>query len=181
MAIMGGSEALAAVQSAMEKKDSTVRDEAVRILSTWPNDWPEDDEAGQALLTLATSTEKVSHQVLGLRGYLRYIRGTKKLSNEQKVTKVEDVRPHIKRPEEVWQAIAVLGEAPSASALALLTTLAEDPAVVEEAYSAMIQVAGQNIRGVSPDERRQVLQTVIEKSKNNGTKQRARRALRRVQ
>lgn len=180
MAIMGGPEALAAVQSAMENKDSTVRDEAVRILSTWPNDWPEDDEAGQALLTLATSTEKMSHQVLGLRGYLRYIRGTKKLSNEQKVTKVEEVRPHIKRPEEIWQAISVLGEAPSASALELLTTLAEDPAVVEEAYSAMIQVAGQDIRGVSRDQRRQVLRTVVEKSKNDGTKQRARRALRRV-
>ena len=33
------------------------------------------------------------------------------------------------------EAIAVLGEAPSAGALDLLTTLAQDPAVAEEAYS----------------------------------------------
>jgi len=119
----------------------------------------------------------MSHQVLGLRGYLQYIRGNKKLSNEKKVANIKDVRPHIKRPEETRQAIAVLGEAPSASALELLTTLAEDPAVVEEAYSAIVRIAAKDIRGVSKDQRRQVLQTVAEKSKNDGTKQRARKTL----
>jgi hypothetical protein len=126
---------------------------------------------------LATSAEKMSHQVLGLRGYLQYIRGNKKLSNEQKVAKVKDVRSHIKRPEEKRQAIAVLGEAPSAGALEQLTTLAEDPAVAEEAYSAMVRIAGQDVRGVSRGRRRQVLQTVAEKSGNDGTRKRARKAL----
>ncbi len=180
LAIIGGPDALAVVKSAIESAEAPVQDEAVRILSTWPNNWPQDSEAGQALLTLATSAEKMSHQVLGLRGYLQYIRGNKKLSNEQKVARVNDVLSHIKRPEEQRQAIAVLGESPSSSALELLTMLAEDPAVVEEAYSAMVRIAGRNIRGVSRDQRRQVLQTVAEKSGNDGTKQRARRALRGV-
>jgi len=177
LAIVGGPEALAAVKSAIESAEPPVQDEAVRILSTWPNNWPEDSEAGQALLMLATSAEKMSHQVLGLRGYLQYIRGNKKLSNEQKVAKVEDVRSHIKRPEEKRRAIAVLGDAPSSSALELLTTLAEDSAVAEEAYSAMVRIAGQDIRGVSNDQRRQVLKTVVEKSRNDGTKRRARKTL----
>ncbi|TSA54780.1 MAG: hypothetical protein D4R45_03470, partial [Planctomycetaceae bacterium] len=177
LAIIGGPDALAAVNSAIESAETPVQDEAVRILSTWPNNWPEDSEAGQALLILATSAEKMSHQVLGLRGYLQYIRGNKKLSNEQKVAKVKDVRSHIKRPEEERQAIAVLGEAPIASALELLTALAEDPAVAEEAYSAIVRIAGQDIRGVSMDQRRQVLQTVAEKSRNDETRQRARKTL----
>jgi len=177
LAIVGGPDALAAVKSAIESAEPPVQDEAVRILSTWPNNWPEDSEAGQALLILATSAQKMSHQVLGLRGYLQYIRGNKKLSNEQKVAKVKDVRSHIKRPEEKRQAIAVLAEAPSASALELLTTLAEDPAVAEEVYSAVVRIAGQDIRGVSKDQRRQVLQTVVEKSRNDRTKQRARKTL----
>jgi len=177
LAIVGGPDALAAVKSAIESAEPPAQDEAVRILSTWPNNWPEDSEAGQALLILATSAEKMSHQVLGLRGYLQYIRGNKKLSNEQKVVKVKDVRSHIKRPEEKRLAIAVLGEAPSASALELLTTLAEDSAVAEEAYSAMVRIAGQDIRGVSKDQRRQVLKTVAEKSRNDGTKRRARKTL----
>jgi HEAT repeat protein len=181
LAIIGGPEALAAVKSAIESAESDVQDEAVRILSTWPNNWPEDSEAGQVLLILATSAEKMSHQVLGLRGYLQYIRGTSELSNEQKVAKVIDMQTHIKRPEEKRLAIAVLGNAPSASALGLLTTLAEDSAVAEEVYSAMVQIAGRNVRGISKDQRQQVLKMVIEKSGNNGIKWRARKILRGIQ
>jgi len=177
LAIVGGPEALEAVKSSIDNAEPPIQDEAVRILSTWPNNWPEDSEAGQALLILATSAQKMSHQVLGLRGYLQYIRGNKKLSNEQKVDRVKDVWPYIKQPEEKRQAIAVLGEAPSASALELLTTLAEDQAVAEEVYSAMVGIAGQDIRGVSKDHRRGVLQMVAEKSTNSGTRQRAKETL----
>jgi HEAT repeat protein len=180
LAIVGGPEALAAVKSAIETAEPTAQDEAVRILSNWPYNWPEDSEAGQALLKLATSAKKMPHQVLGLRGYLQYIRGNKKLGNEQKVARIKDMLSHIKRPEEKRQAIAVLGEAPSASALELLMTFAEDPAVVEEAYSAMVRIAGQDIPGISRDKRREILQTVAEKSRNNGTRQRARKALNRL-
>jgi HEAT repeat protein len=181
LAVVGGPEALGAVKSAIENAEPAVQDEAVRILSTWPNNWPEDDEAGRELLMLAQSAEKMSHQVLGLRGYLQYIRGSKKLTSEQKVAKVKDLRSSIKRPEEQRQAIAVLAEAPSSDALELLTTFAENPAVVEEVYSAMVRIAGQDVRGLSSDQRREVLQTVIEKSKNDRTRGRARRAIRAVQ
>jgi HEAT repeat protein len=177
LAIIGGPDALAAVISAVKSAEPLAQDEAVRILSNWPNNWPQDSEAGQTLLRLATSAKKMSHQVLGLRGYFQYIRGTKKLGNEQKVTRVVDLLSHIKRPEEKRLAIAVLAEAPSSSALELLTTFAEDSAVVEEVYSAMVQIAGQDILGISRDQRRQVLEMVIEKSRNNRIKRRARNIL----
>ncbi|MBW7990397.1 MAG: HEAT repeat domain-containing protein [Planctomycetes bacterium] len=177
LAIVGGPDALAAVKSAIKSAEPPVQDEAVRILSNWPSNWPQDSEAGQALLRLATSAKKMSHQVLGLRGYFQYIRGTEKLSNEQKVTRVVDLLSHIKRSEEKRLAIAVLAEAPSSSALELLTTFAEDSAVVEEVYSAMVQIAGQDIRGISRDQRRGVLKMVAEKSRNNGIQRRARKTL----
>jgi hypothetical protein len=180
LAIIGGPDALAAVKSAIESAETPVQDEAVRILSTWPNNWPEDDQAGQTLLVLATSAEKMSHQVLGLRGYLQYIRGNKTLGNEQKVARIKDIWSFIKRTEEKRQATSVLGEAPCADALEMLTTLAEEPAVAEEAYSAMVQVVGRDTRGISRDQRRQVLQTVLDKSRNNGTKRSARRTLSRI-
>ena len=110
LALMGGPEALEAVTSAMKTASAPVQEEAVRILSTWPNKWPQDSEAGQALLMLASSAEKMSHQVLALRGYLQYVRGNKSLSNKQKVAKVSDMLVYTKRPEEKRQAIAVLGE-----------------------------------------------------------------------
>jgi HEAT repeat protein len=180
LAIIGGPDALAAVTTAIGDAEPTVRDEAVRILSTWPNNWPDDAEAGQALLALVTSGQKTSHQVLGLRGYLQYIRGNKGLSSEQKVAKIKGLQPHIKRPEEKRLAIAVLGEAPCAGALEMLTAYAQTPAIAEEAYSAMAQVAGRGGPGISKDERRKVLQMVAEKSGNNRTKRAARQALSRV-
>ena len=176
LAIIGGPEALSYIKSAIKSTESPVQDEAVRILSTWPNNWPQDSDAGQTLLMLATSAKKMSHQVLGLRGYLQYLRGSK-INNEEKVIRVEDMMSHIKRLEEKRQAIAVLGEAPTVSSLNLLKKLAEDSAVAEEAYSAMVRIAGQDIPGVSKDQRRGVLKMVVEKSKNDGTKRRARKIL----
>lgn len=181
MVVVGGPEALAAVNSAIAGDQGDVQDEAVRILSTWPNKWPEDAAAGEALLRLTRSGTKMSHQVLALRGYLQHVRGNTKLSNDQKLACVIDLRPQIKRPEEERLAIALLGEVPSSGSLELLTTLAEDQAVAEEAYSAIVKIAGGDIQGLSKERRQQALRTAAEKSANSGTKRRAQEALNKIQ
>ena len=180
LAIVGGPDALAAVKAAINDKEETVQDEAVRTLSTWPNNWPEDAAAAEALLTLAKSGKKTSHQVLGLRGYLQYVRGDEKLGGDEKVAKVNELLPLLRRPEEKRLAIAVVGVVPTAGALELLTALAADPAVAEEACSAIVNLAGRNMQGVSRDQRQKALQTVVEKSKNDGMKKKAEEALRRI-
>lgn len=179
LAVVGGPEALSAVLTGIAGNASTVQDEAVRILSTWPNNWPEDADAGEALLRLTRSGSKMSHQVLALRGYLQFVRGNRKLSAEEKVARISDLRAQIKRPEEERLAIAALGEAPTGGSLELLTALAQDPAVAEEAYSAIVQVAAGG-QGLSQEQRQQALRTVADKSANGGTKQRALQALERL-
>jgi len=180
LAIVGGSDALAAVKSAINDKDETVQDEAVRTLSTWPNNWPGDAAVAEPLLTLARSGRKMSHQVLGLRGYLQYVRGDKKLGDDEKVARVSELLPLLKRPEEKRLAIAVVGVVPTAGALELLMALAADPAVAEEACSAMVNLAGRNVQGVSRDQRQKALQIVVEKSKNDATKRKAEGILKRI-
>ena len=134
---------------------------------------PTDAAAAEVLLTLAKSGKKMSHQVLGLRGYLQYVRGDKKLDGGEKVAKVNDLLPLIQRPEEKRLAIAVVSGVPTAGALELLTTFAADQAVAEEACSAIVNLAGRNMPGVSAEQRQQALQMVVEKSKNADTKKRA--------
>jgi len=180
LAIVGGPDALAQVKAAMDSKETAVQDEAVRILSTWPNNWPQDAEAGEILLTLAESDMKMSHQVLGLRGYLQYVRGNDQLANAEKVARIKDLLTHIQRPEERRRAIAVLGEIPTTGALELLTSFTQDPAVAEEAYSALVNLAGGRRSGLSRQQRQAALQTVLDKSKNDGTRQRAQQALSRM-
>jgi hypothetical protein len=109
LVIAGGPVALATVKSALEDKDETVQDEAARRLSAWPTNWPGDTAAAEALLSLAKSGKNMLHQVLGLRGYLEYVRGDKQLNNSGKVAKVNELLPLIQRPEEKRLAISVVG------------------------------------------------------------------------
>ena len=118
--------------------------------------------------------------MLGARGYLQYVRGDKKLGNEERLARVNELLASISRPEEKRLAIAVIGAVPAAGALEMLTTLAADPAVAEEACSALVNLAGKSIQGVSKDQRQKALQTVVEKSKSDATKKRAQEALKRI-
>jgi len=178
MAIVGGPEALAAVKSGLDDKDEAVQDEAVRTLSTWPINWPEDAAAADVLLTLAKSDRKTAHQVLGFRGYMQYLRENKALDAGQKVAKVNEVLSLADRPDEKRVVISVLGGTPAVNSLELLMTLAEDPAVVEEACSAIMGLAGRNVRGVPREQRQKALEVVVEKSRNEGLRKKAQDMLR---
>ena len=85
---------------------------------------------------------KTSHQVLALRGYLQHIQANKQIKDDDKVSKVKEVLPLIKRPDEKRLAIAALGAVPTAGALDILVTLAGDSAVAEDACSAIVKLAG---------------------------------------
>jgi HEAT repeat protein len=181
LASAGGPEALAIVKPAVDDKDESVRDEAVRTLSTWPNNWPEEGGVVEPLLTLAKNSTKTSYQVLGLRGYLQYVQGARMIKDEDKVGKVNEVLPLIKRPEEQRLAIGVVGAIPTATALKLLMTFTAEPAVADDACSAMVKLAGDKAAGISKEERQQALHTVVEKSKNAATKKKAEAILKEIQ
>jgi len=173
LAAAGGPDALAAVKAAVEDKDEIVRDEAVRTLSTWPNNWPEDSGVAEPLLTLAKSSGKTSYQVLALRGYFQYVQGDKQLKDDEKVGKVTELLPLIKRPEEKRLAIAAVGAIPNAGVLELLATFAADPAVAEDACSAIVKLAGGNLPGVSKEQRQKALEVAAEKATSSATRKKA--------
>jgi HEAT repeat protein len=173
LAAAGGPRALAAVTAATEDPDEAVQDEAVRTLSTWPNNWPDDSAALEPLLKLARTGKKTSHQVLGLRGYLQYVDGARELKNDEKVAKVNDVLPLIQRPEERRLAITVVGGLPTNGALDLLTGFAADSATTEEACSAIVALTRKRSSGISKTRREQALTMVVETSKDDETKKKA--------
>jgi len=181
LAAVGGPQALAAVTGAIEDQDQGVQDDAVRTLATWPNNWPDDSGIAQPLLALAKSERKPSHQILGLRGYLQYLQGTKQLKDPDKLAKVNEVLPLLKSPEQKQLAAAVLGAIPTPGTLELLKTFTADPATTEAACSALTALAARNAPELSKEERRQALQTVLDKSKNEATRKRADEALRKMQ
>ena len=173
LASAGGPDALTAVKTAVQDTDENVRDEAVRTLATWPNNWPEDSAVAAPLLDLAKYSKKNSHQVLGLRGYLQYLQGDKQLKDDQKVTGVRDVLPLIKRPEEQRLAIGVVSAIPTPAGLALLVEFTSDAATADDACSAIVKLAGDKAAAIPKEARRQALQKVAEKSTQDGTKHKA--------
>jgi HEAT repeat protein len=177
LAAMGGTEALTAVRAALDDKDEAVQDEAVRTLSTWPNNWPDDEGVAEPLLALAKSGKKLSHQVLGLRGYLQFVQEDRKLKNDEKVARVTEVRPLLQRPDETRLAIAALGNIPAFSALEQLVIFTAQAEVAEDACSAIVNLAGRNLEGSSPGQPQNALRTVLEKSKNDATRRKADRIL----
>ena len=173
LASAGGAEALAAVNAALEDSNESVQDEAVRTLSDWPNNWPEDASVGEPLLALARSERKPSHQMLGLRGYLQWVKLDKQLKDGEKVQKVNDLTPLLKRPEEKRLAIAAIDAIPTAATLDLLTTFAAEPAIAEDASSALLGLADKDKKGFSKEQRRTALQIVLKESKNEATTKKA--------
>jgi HEAT repeat protein len=174
---VGGSEALVVVKTAINDSDEAVQDEAVRTLSTWASNWPEDEGVAEPLLALVKSGKKMSHQVLGVRGYLEYVQGDKNLKDDDKVAKVKELLTLISRPEEKRLAIAVLGTIPTGSALDLLVSSSADQSVTEESCSAIVNLAPKKLPAASREQREKALQLVVEKSKNDATKKRAQDAL----
>jgi HEAT repeat protein len=173
LANAGGSQALSAATSALEDAEEAVRDEAVRTLATWPNNWPDDREVAGPLLTLAKSGQKPSYQTLGLRGYLQCVQGDKQLAASDKVEKVNALMPLLKKAEEKRLAIAVISASPTAGALEMLLSFAAEPAVADDACAALVKLADKNPPGLSKERRQQALQAALDQSKNDETKKRA--------
>jgi HEAT repeat protein len=181
LAGVGGAEALAAVVAATRDAAETVQDEAVRALSTWPNNWPDDVAVAEPLLALVKSGAKRAHQVLGLRGYLQYLQADKHLADPERVERIRALLPQLPWPEEKQAAISALATLRTAGALDLLQSLAAEAAVAEEAHSALVTLASREIPEVSKEKRRAVLQEVAAKTRNDATRKRAEEALRRIQ
>ena len=182
LAAVGGQAALDIVIASLQEPVEDVQDEAVRALSTWPGNWPQDVAVAGPLLDLARTGKKPAHQILGLRGYLQYLREDTGMASGDKLARVRAVQPLIQRPEERRLAIAVLGNVPHADALNLLLEFMTDTEVAEEACMAVIGLASKdNLEGASSGLRRKALQAALDTTENNRTRGRAREALKLIQ
>ena len=182
LATVGGRDALAAVTSALDDRDESVQDEAVGTLATWPNNWPEDGTVAEPLLGLVKSGKKRSYQVQGARGYLLYVQENKKLSNADKLKAIDNLLPLLKQPQEKRLAISALSGIPTARTLESLATLAEDPAIAEEACLAIVNVAtAKGLQSASKETRQKALQTALDQSKSDSTRKKAGEALKAMQ
>lgn len=177
LAAAGGPEALTTVKKAVEDADSEVQDEAVRTLASWPNTWPEDRAVSEPLLVIAKSGKKTSHQVLALRGYLQWLQGNREMKGDEKVRKVDEILPLMRRAEEKRLAMPILQPVPNGDSLDILVNFAGDAALADEACGAIVRMAGARNASITADQKRKALETVVAKTENADTKRRAQQML----
>ncbi|RME94447.1 MAG: hypothetical protein D6766_05770, partial [Verrucomicrobia bacterium] len=180
LATVGGDRAAQAVIGLLDDPATEVQDEVVRTLSTWPGNWPEDIQVGPVLQKLAREGGKPAHQVLGFRGYLQHLQVAPGLSDEERVERILHAMEQAGRPEERQAAISALGSIPSRKALEALLARTDQKELAGATWSALLNLAGAKVPGLSREERRQLLERIIRESGNEAIQSRARELLRRL-
>lgn len=179
LAAAGGEKAVEAVVDGAKEGDAEFVDEAVRTLSTWPNRWPNDTKAAEALLELAKSAEKPTHKVLALRGYFQFLQATKSLKEADRLGKLREAMSLAPRPQEKRLGVAALSAIGTSGALKMLTELTDDAAIAQEACAAIANLgAARNARRkFDKAVLKAALAAAAEKTKSDGIKKRAKAAM----
>jgi len=94
LARVGGKKALQAVVADTRSGEAEVQEAAIRALADWP-----DAAAAPELLAISQGSQKLVHQVLALRGFVRVV-GDSDLPDAQKLALFKEALAAAKRPEE---------------------------------------------------------------------------------
>ncbi len=172
LARAGGVAALDAIMARQDDPDQTVRDEAIRMVSLWP-----DRSAAPRLVALAAS-DNLRHHVLAIRGLVR-LAGPEGERPADLPGLSEAIRL-ARRSDEKRLALAVLGRVASLEALALTVTLLEDPALVEDAGRTVVAIAP-SVGAKNPTAAIAALRRVLERTTGQNVRDQAQEALNAVQ
>ena len=166
---IGNDKALEAVLAATKASDNAVQDDAIRVLSDWP-----DAAAAPHLLALAKTSAKTSHQVLGVRGYVR-LAGLE-LSDDVKAKMLTEALDLAKRPEEKRLVVGAWGNVYTVQAFQVVAKFLDDPQVANEAATAAVAI-GDKVAGKAKAEVAAAMQKVIGTTKNDQLKRDAQKVL----
>jgi HEAT repeat protein len=169
LARAGGSQAMETVAGCLNDEDELVRDEAVRMLSAWP-----DPAVVPHLREIAKTSGSLRHQVLAIRGLVRL--ASPQEDRPADLAVLAEVMSLAKRPEEKRLALGVLGGVATAESLALVVPALDDPAVADEAALAAVMIA-ETMKEKPKDKVQAAMEQVLESVKSRRIGGRAQKVL----
>ena len=175
LARIGGNSALAAVVAEVNGADDVLRDAAIRALADW-----QDASAAPELLRLARQAAKEAHKTIALRGYVRVVGLPSSRTEAQTLAMYKEALAVAERPADKKLVLGGLGDLRGEEALKVVGVHLDDPNVVEEAAAAAVKIACPDERGgkgLTSPEARQVMEKVIQVSKNAALVGKARKQL----
>jgi HEAT repeat protein len=165
LAEAGGGAALKAVVAELQTEEKSVRDEAVRVLSSW-----QDASAVPHLMAVAGKEGNLLYHVLAIRGLVRLASAAEgKDADLQTLGKVVAIA---RRPDEKRLILGALGGGKNVEALELVVALMDSEGLTEEAALAAVALA-EKLDKKAAKSVRAAMQKVLEKSKDEAARARA--------
>jgi hypothetical protein len=156
------------VASCLEDQDQAVRDEAVRMLSLWP------DRAVVPRLEKIAAAESLRHHVLAIRGLVRLASPEGDQPADLKL--LGGAIRLAKRRDEKQLALGVLSRATNADSLALAVSLLDDPMIAEDAgWTAGVIAEG--LLAENQEAVRVAMRQVLDRAQSQKTREQAQKVL----
>ena len=170
---IGGPTAVQSVSKYAFGGTTAMKDKATELLGKWRE--PEDANAVAAIcLKLAKESTDNRYKQRGLRGYVRYPRQYA-MEETQRIEMVKNYLELATRPADKILVFQAFTKYPSAKMLEEAMKVVADASIQEEACAAAVAVA-EKIQG-SSQATADAMKKVIETSKNDDTKEKAKRVL----
>ena len=157
---IGDRSALPRLREALGSDNIDRRGAAIRALAEWPTSEPAAD-----LMKAAENSENKVHRILALRGSVELLGLANKRSTEETITMYKKAMTLAPDADEKKRVLSGLANAKSLDALQIVTGYFKDKALLKEAESAVVTIAG-SIYESFPQQTRDVLEKIVQTSKN---------------
>ncbi len=157
---VGGTQALASIEQAMDDPDAAVREAALRGLCNWP-----DDQVADRLLELARTGQSESQRTRALRGYARVIARRGPQQPQQVADGLRQALELATRLEDRRLILSRLTAARCIESLNLALSLVADPQLAADALDATVSLA-EGMKQSHPAEARAALQQARARTDN---------------
>ncbi len=171
---IGDSSALPLLREALGSNNIDSRGAAIRALAEWPTSEPASD-----LMKAAENSENKVHRILALRGFVKLLVLDNKRSTEETVTMYKKAMALAPDTGEKKRVLSGLANTKSLDALTMATGYLEDKALLKEAESAALKIAG-SIYERFPQQTRDVLKKIVQTSKNEVLQKQAQEVINKI-
>jgi len=164
---IGDNSSLPTVQASLTSREPEIQDAAIRALSDWSTPEPVPD-----LLKVAQTTDNKVHKVLALRGFVRLLGLDSSRPADETIDLYKKAMELAGDAAEKKRVLSGLAAANSVAALSMAAQYLDDVTLHLEAETAAVQIA-KATAGSDPQRTKEVLQKVIQGTKNDTLREQA--------
>jgi HEAT repeat protein len=172
---IGDSSGLPRLREALGSDNIDRRGAAIRALAEWPTSEPAAD-----LMKAAENSKNKVHRILALRGSVRLLVHDNKRSTEETIKMYQKAMSLATDAGEKKRVLSGLANTKSLDALQMAAGYLQDKALVKEAESAIVKIAG-SIYENFPRQTRDVLEKIVRTTTNEALQKQAQEVINKIE